>query len=107
MKKLYVFLVSIFCFLISVSNIHAWGPEDESWQRQQKEYRQQTKQAKRISVAKAYAVFKSGKALLISVDPPGYYKRQHILGSINIPSEKFKKAKLKVPKSKIILLYCR
>lgn len=78
-----------------------------AWKQEQREYRQATKGAKRISIHQAFSLFKSGSALLISADQPEYYELKHIVGGINIPFEKFEHIKLKVPKTTPILIYCR
>lgn len=77
--------------------------------KEEREIRRASKGAKRISVYNAYQIYKSGKALLISVDYPGTYKHRRILGSINIPIDaiKYGKRNLKIPKNVPVLLYCR
>ena len=98
MKRIILLLFTsfyIFYFTSSIQISNAWGPEDESWRRQQYNYRKQTKGAKRIDIYAAYSLYKSGKAILISVDSPDYFKRRHIVGSINVPIDKLHKINLK------------
>lgn len=70
-----------------------------------------TSSAKRITITEAYSLYETGNTLLISVDGKDYFKHRHIVGSINIPYAKLEKllegGKLKFPKDKIIILYCR
>jgi len=101
-----VFIIALmfFCPINPLANESERSP---GWLRQQQEYREETRGAKRITAFGAYAMYKAGTAFLISVDPPEYYKRRHILGSINIPSDKFEKGRLKLSKNQIIILYCR
>ncbi|MBN1546071.1 MAG: rhodanese-like domain-containing protein [Syntrophaceae bacterium] len=102
-----VLFLFLFYLLSAMSVAYSWGPEDESWRRQQQQYREQTKGAKRISAAQAFSLYSSGKTVLISVDGKEYYKERHILGSINIPFEKLEKSRLKLPKETLLLLFCR
>ena len=69
--------------------------------------REITKNAKRIDIREAFDIYKSGKAILISVDEAPHYKSIHILGAINIPEGMLKKVQLNYPKEQTILLYCR
>lgn len=77
------------------------------WLERQRLYSKKTAAVKRITPQMAYALFKAGKALLIGVDDREYFQRRHIVGSINIPPNKLKRVRLKVPRDKLILLYCR
>jgi len=43
---------------------------------------------------------------LISVDDAPYFKQYRILGTINIPWDKFEKGEFKLPKHQPIILYC-
>jgi hypothetical protein len=113
--------VLILCFLQGYFSIaHAQGQSPVLQQRieqkkqletlrEEYQIRKRTSAVKRISIYQAYAIYKSGKALLISVDYPGTYKHRRIIGSINIPIDtiKYGKRPLKLPTKISILLYCR
>lgn len=71
------------------------------------EYREETQSAKRIGIQEAFEIYKSGKAILISVDGANYYKSRRILGSVNIPLSTLEKINLPYPKDQTILLFCR
>ena len=103
----------VLIILFAFGNIVLWPSfgsgeiTDPSVKKQEREYREATKDAKRITIHEAYAIYKSGKAVLISVDEEEYYRRIRILGSVNIPLRKLEKVNLNLPKIKILLLYCR
>ena len=72
--------------------------------------RYETRAVKRISAQDAFGLFKMGKALLISVDSPNYYKKMTAFaGGINIPSQRFlhSKKEIRLPGNKLIIMYCR
>ena len=103
----------VLIILFGFGNIVLWPSfgsgeiTDPSLKKQQREYREETKDAKRITIYEAYAIYKSGKALLISLDESEYYGRQRIVGSVNIPLSKLERINLKVPTTQLLLLYCR
>jgi hypothetical protein len=104
-RKRFIALLFYICWLFFFYQIRT-----EAFQESlddQTRYRIQTKKARRITPQQAHAIYKTGKALLISVDQADYYKMEHIIGSINIPLETLKNVKLKVSKNKPIILYCR
>ena len=80
--------------------------EDTEWV---KKVKYETRAVKRISASLAYQMLLAGKAIVISVDSPEYYKKMtSFLGTNNIPAENFKKGKIKkLPADKMVLLYCR
>lgn len=103
MKRIIPVLVSFLFFFCCFDSIVMAKERNQEYY----EFLEATKDAKRITIDEAYSIYKSGKALLISVDRPEYYKSRHIFGSINIPVDELKKTKLNVPKDQTILIYCR
>jgi len=60
-----------------------------------------------ISVDEAYEIYSSGKdCLFIDVRNEGEYKRSHIKGAILIPVKEIEANLDKIPKDKIIVVYC-
>lgn len=106
MQKHIIYCLFPILVLVGLRSIGA-AEQSDNWKKQQREYRQETEDARRIDTYAAFNIFRSGKALLISADSPEYYKRRRIVGSINIPEAKFGDVKLKVPKDTPIIIYCR
>jgi len=72
----------------------------------------ETRYLKRVDPDIAYAIYRGGNTLLLSVDQPTYFKRRRIVGAINIPSHKFtdsfvRRAAKSLSKYKYIIIYCR
>jgi len=64
-------------------------------------------QVPRIDAKTALMLVKSKKAILIDVHNSKRYKTKHVLEAINLPDTKIRKARrIRLPKNKLIILYC-
>ena len=90
------------CTVSLAAEYGKYDPQKE----EERRIREDTKAARRITPEEAYLMYKTGKAFLISVDDAPYFKQYRILGTINIPWDKFEKGEFKLPKHQPIILYC-
>jgi len=106
MRRIIPILILVLLFFYSFTPIGI-AEEERNFDEEILKFREETKNAKRIGIQEAFNIYKSGKAILISVDGASYYKSRHILGAINIPYEILEKVELNYPKDRKILFYCR